>query len=269
MHRGLASLLFTLVAAALRADAQTAPPPDEEPTSMEWVAPETLLRPDLVLAAPHVGYDLKTEEIARDVGGQLGAAVAIARNFRKPKLGRFFNVNRPTESEIEEQAATTNEKSTDAAKEVFERWLALIQKGHEQRIPFYVEIHGFADTVSVRGSDAPVPLDVVELATVGIDADEARRIKETWQPLMKELGVPPLAIDVLDPEYVVAGETVRFRKHATSTKKLGVLQERYVAKALHFELPECARKPAEGRAAAAAAIARVIAALVPAAARGK
>jgi len=240
---------------------------DDAPMSMELVEPDRLRQPELVLAAPHEGYDLRTEEIAREVGRRLGADVAVARNFRKPKLGRFLNVNRPTESALEDTTASSGERVTDAARDVFRRWLSLIQRGSSAPIPLYVEVHGFNDTVAIGGQD--VSLEVVELATVGIDASEAGRIRQAWTRLEGELGLPPLAIDVLDPDYLFAGERVSFCHTASMAKQLGSLQPCYVEQALHFELPPSARASSGVRRDVARAIAASIEAVQPAPARGR
>jgi hypothetical protein len=223
---------------------------------MEMIDPTRNRHPDLVIAAPHEGYDLKTEEIARDVGRQLEASVAVARNYRKPKLGRFFNVNRPTESDLADPTSKSGERVTGAATEVFDRWIALVQRGSGKRVPFYVEIHGFKDSIDVKGE--PVTVEVAELATVDVTPVEAKKLQATWAKRAQELCLPPLYVDQLDPDFQFAGQKVPFQKSASSAKSTGVLQSIYVGKALHFELPPGVRGSATLRHLAAQLIAEVV-----------
>ncbi len=240
------------------------PTPTEFPTSMERIEPARRVLEGVVLAAPHAGYDLHTEAIARAAAEHLGCTLAVARNFRKTRLRRYVNVNRPSEAEVSAEGKVGPERETERAREVFETWRETVAPDGE-RIPLYVEVHGFAR--SVRRGGESVPLEVVELATVGVDRKAARKLSETWAELAVELELPPLHVDVLDATYEFRGERERFRHRATEARTTGILQSRHVECALHFELPAPLRSAPEGRRAASSAIAALVAVIAPVAAR--
>ncbi len=257
--RGLAALALGL---GLLAPAARAPRAEDAwPTAMERVEPAAASRAGLVVAAPHAGYDLHTEEIARAAAEHLGCTVAVARNFRKKAARRYVNVNRPSEAEVDAGGEVGRERETERAREVFERWCATVAPDGEA-VPLYVEVHGFAR--SVRRGGESVPLEVVELATVDVDRATARRLVEAWSA---EEGLPPLRVDVLDGDYEFRGARERFHHHATQARTRGILREPHVERALHFELPAPLRRDPAGRRAAARGIAAVVEALAPAPAR--
>lgn len=235
------------------------------PTSMEELAATAQQPSDvagLVVGAPHEGHDLRTEDLARAIGQDVGCKVVVARNYRKKSAGRYINVNRPTERAVHADGSLGPDTETERARRAFDQWCALT--GADQApIPLYVEVHGFSRTVPTPGGD--VELDVVELATVGIDAPTAQQLKAAWDPLVSTLGLPPLYVDVVDSSYTFHGTQQPFHFRASEARANGTLQDTHVVRALHFELPVSVRSDNETRQAVATAIAALIDVLQPAA----
>lgn len=198
-------------------------------------------REGVVVAAPHEGFDMNTEPIARAVAETLGAPAVIARDYRKKSKGRYHNVNRPTgEDEVE----------GEEHRAVFEQWVERVREACPAPVPLYIEIHGH----SREGVDA------AECATVGFDEKTLKRLKKIWNA---HESLPPLFFDVTDPEYELDGRRVKFYFKAGGAKRTGILQETFVTRALHVELPPSIRRDEALRTEAAAAIAEMVEAVKP------
>lgn len=226
--------------------------------SMEVVEPRKLTSRDLLLAAPHDGYDLRTGEIASAVARELGARAVIAHEYRDTRAGRYFNVNRPTECALDSAGKPGEERETEAARRVFTEWCDIVAGACKPPVGLYVEIHGHVRQIVVDGER--VTLDVVEVATVGFARAELERLATRWRKLQEhDQRLPRLVFDILEPSYEFRGVETKFHFEAEAARSRGILDPRWVKRALHVELPASARTDDAGRKAAVVALTELVA----------
>ena len=168
-----------------------------------------------IITAPHGGSDLMTEVIVRKVCDNILWNCLIAQDFRSKS--HPLNVNRPTEKY---GVSSNNEVRTDRALYVYDEYLRQIYLIN--KVPkLYVEIHGNSRNKSKNR---------IEIATVGIKDDQARRIKLILQNALSSTKLTQsIAIENIDYIYY----------HATSSKAQGSLSK--IKPALHFEFPKSPR----------------------------
>ena len=170
---------------------------------------------DYIITAPHGGYDLMTEIIVRKVCDNILWNCLIAQNFRSKS--HPLNVTRPTEKY---GVSSNNEVPTERALYVYGEYLRqiyLINKAPK----LYVEIHGNSRNESKNR---------IEIATVSITDDQARRIKLILENALSSTKLTQsIAIENIDYIYY----------HATSSKARGSLSK--IKPALHFEFPKGVR----------------------------
>jgi len=200
------------------------PPPGPAPTGGSFAIERG--RPGLVIAAPHGGSDSATDLIGADLARLTGWSAVMVRGFSHlDAAGRRLNVNRPTESVPGE--APRLESRTAAAQQVFEAYRAHVAAASQGPLRLYVEVHG-------NGREGSAGR--IEIATVGVNRDEAWRLK-TLLELVRDVhvrgqeGLPRLEVLVepLDPLHYTA----------SATKEQGILGT--AERALHIELPRAAR----------------------------
>jgi hypothetical protein len=183
-------------------------------------------RPGYVIGAPHGTTDTATDVMVLEVARRTGFSGVIATGFGKlDAQGRRYNVNRPTESVA--GAPPRSEGETEAARRVYDGYARSVAEASQGPLRFYVEIHGngHQDTIGR-----------VEIATVGLDKEEAWRLKTLLElvrdaHLRGEPGAPKLEIFV---------EPVDALRYSASATKAGGLLGRS-DKGLHIELPKSAR----------------------------
>ncbi len=203
-----------------------------------------------VVAAPHGGYDQRTEDLARDVADRLDWGWVTAIGYRSEPYRFWFDVNRPTERPWLGYRFG-DDRYTARAHEVFGDYLrALGRAGRVSsgRLDLLVEIHGHARRVRAGGST--LRIEAVELATSGFTRDALRRLAREWDRLQRDLPADlrvPLAIDRLDDRYEYEGWLVPFYFRASDAKREGALHPDVTRRALHFELPQVARDTARAR----------------------
>ena len=168
------------------------------------------------IAAPHGKYDRKTGEIVDGVCNNISWNCLIAKGYRTNK--HYLNVNRPTEN-VED--SRSKEEHTDRAFYVYEEYLSRL-KSSNATPKLYVEIHG---------NERDRSKDKIEIATVDIDDNKARRIKELLQDELEENTSlnQIISIENIDNIYY----------RATSAKKWGTLSE--IKPSLHLEFPASPR----------------------------
>jgi hypothetical protein len=163
-------------------------------------------RRGLVIAAPHSTSDVRTADIAADLGRRTGFGVVIARGF----------VVEPDASE-----------RTDCAREVDDAYEARVREVARGPLEFLAEIHGN------NHRDAA---GRIEIATVGIDRELAFRLRA----LLEVIRDAHLRGDAEAPRLDVRIEPAdALRDTASAAKRCGIL--RAPERALHIELPEAAR----------------------------
>jgi hypothetical protein len=176
----------------------------------------------MVVAAPHGTSDPRTAEIAEEVARRTGFGLVIATGFAlAPETpggpARRYQVNRPLEGVP--GRPPDQEVATEGARRVYQAYEGRVRDAAQGPVAFYAEIHG-----NIRQESA----GRIEIATVGIDEGQARKLRALLE-LIRDAhlqGTPAaprleVLIEPADPG-------------------LGIL--RLPARALHVELPHAARQ---------------------------
>jgi hypothetical protein len=210
----LAGLVVLAGCAAHRTDF---PPPTADPTPRPIAVPPVAAppRPDgpiavrpgrigHVVAAPHGPGDADTGDIAVEIARRTGFGLVVAARFAAPDSGR------------------------PAARELSELYEQRVLQASQGPLRFYAEIHG-ANRTPCAGS--------IEIATVGVDREMALRLRALAELIRDahlrtrgEIDRLPVLIEPVDP---VAAR-------AADARRAGIL--RLPERALHIELPRCARR---------------------------
>jgi hypothetical protein len=197
-------------------------------------------RKGVVVAAPHGTFDEHTADLVRRISYRTGMAAVITGGFTPTETaGWRINVNRPSErhypgGEIEIGSARS--------RTVYEKFRDAVFAVADGDLELYVDIHQ-------NGSQA-----AIEVATVGISAEQARAIKKSFSEISQVAlkGLAPLPtvefrIEPLD----------RIQIGAWAAKAGGILS--IAKKSLHFELPlQETLCTAEGRNAYAVILSRLV-----------
>jgi hypothetical protein len=187
-------------------------------------------RAGFVIAAPHGSSDPQTGDFAAELARRTGFGLVVATGFAiEPdapgRPGRRFQVNRPFEGVPGRPPA--EEIGSEGARQVYLAYERRVQEAAQGPLAYYAEIHGNSRLESANR---------IEIATVGIDAGLAQRLRTLYE-LIRDAhlrGHPKAArVDALvEPaDRLVYG--------ATGSKRDGIL--RLPARALHLELPRVTR----------------------------
>lgn len=175
-------------------------------------------RAGIVIGAPHGTYDEYTAEIVKRLAFRTGLAAVIARGFSPTEAGGWrINVNRPTEKTF---LAPEFETSTSRSREVYQSFRKIVLDAGGGDLRLYIDVHQYgADTT-------------IQVATVGVSLEQARKLKESYQIIRDRLlkNIPgadsvELMIEPLDSVEV----------GAWPAKDSGLLS--VARKSLHIELP--------------------------------
>ena len=172
----------------------------------------------VVIGAPHGTYDEYTAEIVEQLGYRTGLATVIARGFSPTEAGGWrINVNRPTERSY---LTPDFEVSSSRSREIFTAFkqAAIDAAGGNLRIHFDVHQYGYDTTIQV--------------ATVGVDARQALRIKEAYQRIRDRQLIDTTGIDRVD---MLIEPSDQIEIGAWPAKYRGILG--VARQSLHFELP--------------------------------
>jgi hypothetical protein len=192
------------------------------------------IRPGLVgfvVAAPHATSDINTGDIAAEIARRTGFGLVVASGFSmeedgQQRAGRRYQVNRPLEGVPGRPAA--EHEPTETARHVYEMYEQRVLEAAQGPLRFYAEIHG-NNRVQCAGQ--------IEIATVGVDRELALRLRALAELIRDahlrahgEIQKLEVLIEPVDP--------VTYR--ASGAKRDGIL--RLPVRALHIELPKCARR---------------------------
>jgi hypothetical protein len=186
-------------------------------------------RPGIVVAAPHATSDLGTGTMAAEIAQLTGFGLVVATEFKvagQPR--RRYHVNRPTEGGIGRPAS--EEVETEGARAVYETYERRVREAAQGPLAFYAELHG---------KGRPESAERIEIATVGVDAEQALKLR-TLLELVRDAhlrtrgGAPRLSVTVEPADSVYDA--------ASGAKRAGIL--RLPQRALHIELPRVARQEA-------------------------
>jgi hypothetical protein len=172
-------------------------------------------RPGLVIAAPHGTSDARTGEIVTELGRRTGFGVVVATGFNldtSESPGRRYQVNRPFEGRP--GRPPSEDVESEAARRIYDAYEQRVRETARGPLTFYVEIHG---------NNHRDVADRIEIATVGVDLDEAMRLR-TLLELRLRIFVEPAS-------------TLGYA--ASGAKRDGILK--LPKRALHVELPRAAR----------------------------
>ncbi len=187
-------------------------------------------RRGVVIAAPHGSSDAYTGEIAAELGRRTGFGVVVATGFNlaadaRERPGRRYQVNRPFEGTP--GRPPSEDVASARAREVYQAYEQRVRDVAQGPLVFYAEIHGNVH------SDAA---GQIEIATAGIDRDEALRLRT----LLELIRDAHLGADRAAPRLQILVEPANpVRYGASGAKRDGIL--RLPQRALHFELPKAAR----------------------------
>ncbi|PYN08289.1 MAG: hypothetical protein DME06_16360, partial [Candidatus Rokuibacteriota bacterium] len=155
-----------------------------------WTKPG---RAGVVVAAPHGTSDPYTGEIAAEVARRTGFGLVVAGGFgleaeASGRPGRRYEVNRPTEGVPGRPSA--EEVATPSAERVYAEFERRVLEAAAAPLALYVEIHGNGSRESAGR---------LEIATVGIDRDDAWRLRTLLElirdaRLRTEPAAPRLAV---------------------------------------------------------------------------
>ncbi len=187
-------------------------------------------RRGLVIAAPHGTSDVRTADIAADLGRRTGFGVVIASGFAiesdtRERAGRRYQVNRPMEGVP--GRPPSEEVATDCAREVYDAYEARVREVARGPLQFFAEIHG---------NNHRDVAERIEIATVGVDRELAFRLRALLELIrdahLREYAQAPRLDVRIEP-----ADTLRYA--ASGAKRCGIL--RLPERALHIELPKAAR----------------------------
>jgi hypothetical protein len=187
-------------------------------------------RAGFVVAAPHGTSDANTGEIAAELARRTGFGVVIATGFAlepdsREQPGRRYEVNRPSEGVPGRPPG--EEVRTGPGRRIYQAYERSVREVAQGPLRLYVEVHGNNHRESASR---------IEIATVGVDADFAARLRALLE-LIRDAhlrgapGVPRLQV-LIEPADML-------RYTASGAKGDGIL--RIPERALHIELPKAAR----------------------------
>jgi hypothetical protein len=187
-------------------------------------------RPGVVIAAPHGSSDARTGEIAAELGRRTGFGVVVATGFNleadtRERPGRRYQVNRPFEGTP--GRPPSEDVASPGAREVYRAYEQRVRDVAQGPLVFFAEIHG-----NVHRDAA----GQIEIATVGVDRDEALRLRT----LLELIRDAHLRANRAAPRLEILVEPANpIRYGASGAKRDGIL--RIPQRALHIELPKAAR----------------------------
>src|SRR5882724_2633261 len=187
-------------------------------------------RRGVVIAAPHGNSDARTGEIAAELGRRTGFGVVVATGFNlepdtRERPGRRYQVNRPFEGTP--GRPPSDDVPSEGARQVYRAYEQRVREVAQGPLVFYAEIHGN------NHRDAA---NQIEIATVGVDRDEAVRLRT----LLELIRDAYLRANREAPRLEILVEPANPVRYAASgPKRDGILK--LPQRALHFELPKAAR----------------------------
>lgn len=187
-------------------------------------------RPGVVVAAPHGTSDVGTGDIAAELARRTGFGLVVAAGFTieaatTERPGRRYQVNRPFEGVP--GRPPSEETSSEEARRVYDTWERRVRETAGGTLALYAEIHG---------NNRRETADRIEIATVGVDREDAQRLRT----LLELIRDAHLRAHASAPRLTVLVEPADPLFYAASgAKRDGIL--RLPARALHIELPRAAR----------------------------
>jgi hypothetical protein len=183
----------------------------------------------LVVAAPHGGFDLYTDEMARQAALLSGAGYLLASGYRTRE--HPWNVNRPTSGV---GLPADQEARTPEAAAVFNAYMGKLEA---LKPGLYAEVHGNSRKESAGA---------IEVAAKGIPSGMLRALQEDFDRRVAHFppGCPrlPLAIEGFKPIHY----------HAEGAKQGGAFAR--VPRGLQFEIPRAGREDPRWRSVYATAL---------------
>ena len=207
-------------------------------------------RRGVVVAAPHGSSDARTGEMVAEIGRRTGFGVVVATGFSlepgTPEAeGRRYQVNRPFEGTAGRRGA--DDAASDRARRIYLAYEQRVREVAQGPLVFYAEIHG---------NNQRDTMNQIEIATVGVDRDQALRLRT----LLELIRDAHLRADREAPRLSILVEPANPVRYAASgAKRDGIL--RLPQRALHIELPRAART--DWRATYVAILSEFLAQAVP------
>lgn len=182
----------------------------------------------MVCAAPHGGFDLYSDTIARFLAKSLKMGCVIAKHFRYPPeyekpeiIPLYINVNRPTEGQYLDGSLKKEIVTSRSGEVYYEYQKKILRAANAKKTPidFLIEIHAHNRN------------EHVEVATVGWTVAEVVQIKNIWKTLFSDFPMHDvdqlLKIEPIDEIFW----------KASMAKKFGAFRKEMVSRGLHIEFP--------------------------------
>ena len=124
----------------------------------------------------------------------------------------------------------------------------------QEAAPDREDLRAFGRVIGLEFSDAELEQLLPDVLS-RLPELEALRLDEEQLP---NSVFPALVFDLTHPRYPHEGRDIAFRYRASGARTSGILQPRYVHRALHFELPGPTRRDPDLRDSVTAALARLL-----------
>ena len=188
-------------------------------------------RAGFVVAAPHATSDVNTGDIADEIARRTGFGLVVASGFSMEeddqlRASRRYQVNRPLEGVPGRPAS--EQEPTETARQVYELYEQRVLEAAQGPLRFYAEIHG-NNRAQCAGQ--------IEIATVGVDRELALRLRALAE-LIRDAHLR--GHDEIQTLQVLIEPVDAVTYRASGAKREGIL--RLPERALHIELPRCARR---------------------------
>jgi hypothetical protein len=172
----------------------------------------------IVIAAPHGTFDEYTAELVRRISHRTGMAGVVASGFTPTETsGWRINVNRPSERHYPGGGIEIGSARSKAVYEVFRETVLKASRGG---LKLHVDVHQ-------NGTQRDI-----EVATVGLSADEARTIKKIYRDARDSVLGGASDVTAVDLRIEPIDE---IEIGAWAAKAGGILG--IAKRSLHFELP--------------------------------
>ncbi|WP_372369621.1 hypothetical protein [Candidatus Uabimicrobium sp. HlEnr_7] len=182
-----------------------------------------------VISAPHDGYELYTGKIAHEISSSLKWGLVIAKYYRAPSINRWINVNRPTEKFFRDGKLSKAIK-TKKAVAVFQQYLKNIKQASKSNISILVEIHGH----NRKYPKSHEFISSIEVTSKGFTYEELLILASNYKEVVSRQ--QPHTIFPLQVDYLLTESQINYS--AQKAKTIGIFNQDFIHKSLHFELPK-------------------------------
>lgn len=188
----------------------------------------------LVVSIPYATTETRSIRLGRRLAAELDAGLVLGRYTRdRDSLKIWLNIDRGTESRLDERGRLGPVETTERSKKWHEAWIRSLREaaGVESRrsIPFIVSIR--------ESSDAAWP-EVLDIAAHGISRKGLQNLKKTYDSILERYGPATkltIGLEGLDPDYTYRATSRSFG--LTEDEAKNSLEHRHARKTMTMFLP--------------------------------